>query len=128
MRKKLLLLCFVVVFSSGVFIGCNVTKEKASTDTAEASQTEEPELALFGINDDTLNRYAEVHKSEKGAFGMLIPVPGYRYLFYASGTGIVYIVETFSSGYHGYSFMAPYYSENGNLFRYEDGFLVEITD
>lgn len=67
----------------------------------------------------------DVWKNEE-EFGMLIPIPDYKYLYYAKGTGIVYIMQATRSSYVGYGFLAPFYSKNGNLYRYEDGFFKEL--
>lgn len=51
-------------------------------------------------------------------------------LYYYVDTGIVYIVFNEASGYKGYGYMSPYYSENGNLCRYDvnTNSIVEIKD
>ena len=70
--------------------------------------------------------YVTDYLKNEEEFGMLIPIPDHKYLYYAKGTGIVYIVQSARSYHEGYGFMAPFYSKNGNLYRYEDGFFTEI--
>lgn len=58
-----------------------------------------------------------------GTKGCLIRINN-SYLAYDIDTKIVYYV--FSKGYKGY--MSPYYSENGNLYKYNGEGLVELSD
>ena len=58
-------------------------------------------------------------------------IEGKEYLAYSLDTRVVYYMFSTSSdsGYvgHGYSYFAPYISENGNFCRYLDEEIVEIT-
>lgn len=42
-------------------------------------------------------------------------------------TGIVYIDNNIWGDAHGHVY-TPYYSANGNLYRYDDGVLIEVKD
>ena len=48
-----------------------------------------------------------------------IAIEGENDLYYYSTTHIVYVVFNEVSGYSGYGYMAPYYSENGKLCIYD---------
>ena len=61
----------------------------------------------------------------------LISVEGENDLYYYSTTHIVYVVfNEKGAGYSGYGYMAPYYSENGNLCIYdvEAKKIIELED
>ena len=63
----------------------------------------------------------------------LILIEGENDLYYYSSTHVVYIVFNEVdgySGYTGYGYMAPYYSENGNLCIYnaEAKKIIELED
>ena len=49
----------------------------------------------------------------------LIAIEGENDLYYYSTTHIVYVVFKEITGYSGYGYMAPYYSENGKLCIYD---------
>ena len=61
----------------------------------------------------------------------LVPIDGKNYLSYSEDTGVVYYMfsttETYGHQGYGYTYFAPYISENGNFCRYVDGQIVEIT-
>ncbi len=62
----------------------------------------------------------------------LVPIDGKNYLSYSEDTGVVYYMFSTTESYahqgYGYTYFAPYISENGNFCRYVDGEIVEITD
>lgn len=62
----------------------------------------------------------------------LVPIDGKNYLSYSEDTGVVYYMfstsETYGHQGYGYTYFAPYISENGNFCRYVNGQIVEITD
>lgn len=60
----------------------------------------------------------------------LIPIEGENDLYYYSSTHVVYIVFNEVEGSSGYGYMAPYYSENGNLCIYnaEAKKIIELED
>lgn len=53
-------------------------------------------------------------------------------LYYCNDTKIIYIIFNEESGIgynsHGYGYMAPYYSDNGNLCKYIDGKIIEVKN
>lgn len=55
-------------------------------------------------------------------------INGYDDLYYYDLTKIVYVIFNECAGYSGYGYMAPYYSENGRLCKYEDGKIIEIEE
>lgn len=57
-----------------------------------------------------------------------VSIEGSKNLYYYSDTGIIYIIFNESYVHQGYGYMAPYYSENGNICKYIDGQIVEITE
>ena len=57
-----------------------------------------------------------------------VSVEGSKDLYYYSDTGIIYVIFNEASGYQGYGYAAPYYSENGNLCKYIDGQIIELTE
>lgn len=59
----------------------------------------------------------------------LIKVPNQENLYYHINTGVVYIVFNEYIADKGYGYMSPYYSENGNLYRYDlsENKMVEIV-
>ena len=60
----------------------------------------------------------------------LISIEGENDLYYYSSTHVVYIVFNEVEGHSGYGYMAPYYSENGNLCIYnaEAKKIIELED
>lgn len=56
----------------------------------------------------------------------MISLPNSKGLYYREETKIVYIIFNEVGAGSGYGYMAPYYSENGNLCKYENGKLIEI--
>lgn len=55
-------------------------------------------------------------------------VDNYDYLVYDPETRIVYYRQKEMSGYKGFGYLAPYYSECGFLCRYVNGQIVEIEN
>lgn len=49
----------------------------------------------------------------------LLPIETKTDLYYDKDTKIVYLIFNEQSGYAGYGYMSPYYSENGKLYRYD---------
>lgn len=56
------------------------------------------------------------------------PIEGKEYLAYNIDTRVVYYMFSTFEGYNGYSYFAPYISENGRFCRYIKGEIVEIVD
>lgn len=56
------------------------------------------------------------------------PVEGKEYLAYNIDTRVVYYMFSTFEDYKGYSYFAPYISENGRFCRYIKGEIVEIVD
>ena len=56
------------------------------------------------------------------------PVEGKEYLAYNIDTRVVYYMFSTFEGYNGYSYFAPYISENGRFCRYINDEIVEIVD
>ena len=56
------------------------------------------------------------------------PVEGKEYLSYDTDTRVVYYMFSTFEGYNGYSYFAPYISENGRFCRYINDEIVEIVD
>lgn len=69
----------------------------------------------------SLTGCADTYSGSKGydIHSHLILVEGENDLYYYSTTHIVYIVFNEGAGRCGYGYMAPYYSENGNLCVYD---------
>ena len=63
-------------------------------------------------------------------YSHLISIEGENDLYYYSTTHVVYIVFNEYEGQIGYGYMAPYYSENGNLCIYdaEAKKIIELED
>ncbi len=59
-------------------------------------------------------------------------IEGSEYLVYSSDTNVVYYMfkakESAPKVGFGYSYFAPYISENGNFCKYVDGHIVEINE
>lgn len=129
----------VIGMTSVVFIGNPKNTKEISTAAAGITETgilEEEKIEeensvskmfpSFSESARSRGSYVEDASENEEEFGMLIPIPDHLYLFYAKGTGIVYIVQSASAYHVGYGYMAPFYSKNGNLYRYEDGFFTEV--
>lgn len=113
-------------------VSSETTKEVAVEDVAgeidESQEIDEKGTGFSFFAKSAVNEgsYVSDASGNEEDFGMLVPIPDRKYLFYAKGTGIVYIVQTASAYHRGYGYMAPFYSKNGNLYRYEDGFFKEV--
>lgn len=100
MKKRILILLLVAVIGVCCLSGCGTSSNSADKAANEAAH--------------------------------FVPIDGKDYLSYSEDTGVVYYMfsttETYGHQGYGYTYFAPYISENGNFCRYVDGQIVEITD
>lgn len=126
-RRKKGFLNFLMIFGGTTFalvlavVTANVITKKAIVPRIDAvgsaaTEVEEPEDSIAP---------AELKNGQK-ELGKLLPIPGYDYLYYSKGPGIVYIRMNEGSARRGYGYLAPFYSKNGNLYQYENGFFKEL--
>lgn len=100
MKKRILILLFVVMLGVCILSGCGTSSNAADKAANEAAH--------------------------------FVPIDEKGYLSYNEDTGVVYYMFSTTESYghqgYGYTYFAPYISENGNFCRYVDGQIVEITD
>lgn len=62
----------------------------------------------------------------------LRPIENQTDLYYCNDSKIIYIIFNEEGGvgnvFYGYGYMAPYYSDNGNLCKYIDGKIIEVKN
>ncbi len=101
MKKRILILLLVALLGVCCLTGCGGTYSNSADNAAN-------EASDFVSIDDK------------------------NYLSYSVDTGVVYYMFSTKEGLgykgYGYTYFAPYISENGNFCRYVDGEIIEITD
>jgi len=84
---------------------------------------------LFACDIPTYSNPVDEAANETSQF---VSIDGKNYLSYSKDTGVVYYMFSTSerTGYagYGYTYFAPYISENGNFCKYVDGKIIEITE
>lgn len=126
-RRKKGFLNFLMIFGGTTFVlvllvvTANVITKKAIVPRIGVAESAATEVEEPG--DSTAP--AEPKNGQK-ELGKLLPIPGYDYLYYSKGPGIVYIRMNEGSARRGYGYLTPFYSKNGNLYQYENGFFKEL--
>lgn len=131
-RRKKRFLNFLMIFGGTTFVLvlavviANVITKKAIVPRIDAVGSAATEVE--GIEDSIAPAEftKEQLKNGQKELGKLLPIPGYDYLYYSKGPGIVYIRMDKGSARRGYGYLAPFYSKNGNLYQYENGFFKEL--
>lgn len=131
-RQRKGFLSFLLIFGAATFglvlivtvAGMIVKKVNVPQIGVAESAAVEAEVKISAEPEESIAP-AELTKEQK-ELGKLLPIPGYNYLYYSKGPGIVYIRMDEAGVNRGYGFLAPFYSKNGNLYRYENGFFKEL--
>ncbi len=63
--------------------------------------------------------------ASKARFGRFATISNEEHLYYDVNTNVVYFITNFTGGY---SYMSPYFADNGKPYLYENGELVEIDE
>lgn len=88
-------------------------------------------LAVCSLCGCTIQTYSNPVDEAANETSQFVVIDGKNYLSYSKDTSVVYYMfstnKSVGNRGYGYTYFAPYISENGNFCKYVDGQIVEIT-